>query len=66
MRTNIQVHIPVLLGFPPKELNVKDGNVQLCHIGIRSGDTLIIEDNKQLQPRSQDSLGNAAPKLMRK
>lgn len=55
----------ILLGFPPKELNVRDAKVQLSSIGIKSGDTLIVEKRKQGVPLT-DQVNEVPHKLMRK
>ena len=38
----------VLTGFPPKELTINDANQHLHMLSIKSGDTLIVEENKSV------------------
>ena len=61
----------VLLGFPPKQLICEDKSDSLSSLDIRSGDTLIIEEDKKAPRIPLDSykksLGSAAlGKLTRK
>ena len=56
----------VLSGFPPKEILCPGKELLLGALGIRSGDTLIVEEDKQAC-RSKPKLSNEAPgKLARK
>lgn len=65
--TNVPCHAQkILIGFPPKVLNISDVTDQLYSIGIRSGDTLIIQkDNQAVTPVNQASEVSHS-KLMRK
>jgi hypothetical protein len=55
----------VLVGFPPKEINTENENASLSSIGIKSGDTLIIEKDQHAHT-SNYSNNEIVPKLMRK
>ncbi len=54
--------LSVLIGFPPKEINMKNENASLSSVGIKSGDTLIIEKDHH----SHASNNEIVPKLTRK
>ena len=45
----------VLSGFPPKQLLLENKNNSLSSVDIRSGDTLIIEEDKKAPRVSLDS-----------
>ena len=42
----MNISFSVFNGFPPKELFVDDTNTVLSTLSIKSGDTLILEENK--------------------
>ena len=61
----------VLYGYPPKELLVHDGSVSLVELGLRSGETLIVEE--QSTPTGGGKITHrvngkekSSPKLVRK
>ena len=47
--------VSVLSGFPPKQLLLENKDEALSSVDIRSGDTLIIEDDKKAPRVSLDS-----------
>jgi len=57
----------VMSGFPPKELDMSDAEKVIQEMAIRSGDTLIIEENKDTpqviaeQPRKQQLVRKVVP-----
>jgi len=62
---------PVLYGYPPKELLIHDGSVLLAELGLRSGETLIVE--KQSSPAGGGKIAHkltgkqkSSPTLVRK
>jgi len=60
----------VLYGYPPKEILVHDSSVSLAELGLRSGETLIVEE--QLSPAGGGKITHRvdgkekSPKLVRK
>jgi len=44
----------VLIGYPPKGLSLYNSDVSLAELGIRSGETLIVEE----QPSSTDTISS--------
>ena len=61
----------VLFSYPPKELLVHDGNVSLAELGLRSGETLIVEEQSTSAgggkiTRRMNGEDKSAPKLVRK
>ncbi|CAB4031120.1 Hypothetical predicted protein, partial [Paramuricea clavata] len=61
--TDVPLHLQrILIGFPPKEISLKNENASLSSTGIKSGDTLIIEQRHH----SHASNNEIVPKLTRK
>lgn len=48
----------ILFGFPPKELQIIDKSAALSSLAIKSGDTLIVEENKNAPIIEQNSTAN--------
>ncbi|XP_028405706.1 ubiquitin thioesterase OTU1-like [Dendronephthya gigantea] len=63
--TDVPVELQrILIGFPPKEININNENASLSSIGIRTGETLIIEKDHHLQ--TSESRNRIITKLTRK
>jgi len=74
--TDVPVHVQkIMSGFPPKELDISKTDAVLPDIALRSGDTLIIEENNENKPKiisaeikeeSANKTKLLLPKLVRK
>lgn len=54
-------NLHILSGFPPKPLNLESNHESLASIGIKSGDTLIVEAKQGSGDGSSSVIANDAP-----
>jgi len=59
-------HQKIKTGFPPKPLALDDTSATLTTLGLRSGDTLVVEKSENTAPQIQQGVGGISKGIKRK